>query len=203
MHRSRVLSLAFVLLAALAVAARPAAAQSDPGAFMMDMGNHVLKIINDKVTPEAQRKQQFMQLVESAFDMPKISQFVLGRYYRTATPDEKQQFPKAFETYMVQVYWSRFTSYNGETFRVTDSKDEGNGTTVVTTEILRGGGQPSVKVDWQITKSGDSFKIRDASLEGVSQALTYRDEFASIIERGGGKVSALIDQLNSRAKGGA
>jgi phospholipid transport system substrate-binding protein len=50
-------------------------------------------------------------------------------------------------------------------------------------------------------KRDNNFKIRDASLEGVSQALTYRDEFASIIERNGGKVSALIAQLNERAKG--
>jgi phospholipid transport system substrate-binding protein len=204
MRPFRLPRLALALLAALALYAGPAAAQGDPRAFMTDMGNHVLKIINDKQTPEAQRKQEFQQTVEKAFDISKIAQFALGRYWKTASDEEKQQFAKAFETYMIQVYWSRFSSYNGESFKVTGSQDEGNGTSVVTTDVLRPGtGQPPVKVSWSLTKSGDTYKIRDASLEGVSQALTYRDEFASIIERGGGKVSALIDQLNERAKRGA
>ena len=201
---NRLLRFALVLLAALALNASPAAAQGDPRAFMTDMGTHVLKIINDKNSPEAQRKKEFQQLVENAFDIPKIAQFVLGRYWRTASDDEKQRFGQAFETYMIQVYWSRFTSYNGESFKVTGSQDDGGGTVSVATDLLRPeSGQPPVKVSWSLAKSGGSYKICDASLEGVSQALTYRDEFSSIIERNGGKLSALIDQLNERAKRGA
>ncbi len=204
MRPSPILRIALVLLAALAFQARPAAAQGDPRAFMADMGNHVLKIINDKQTPEAQRKQEFKQVVDTAFDVPRIGQFVLGRYWRTATDDEKQQFIKAFETYMIQVYWSRFNSYNGESFKVIGSQDDGSGNLQVTTNILRPDtGQQPVKVTWYLIKTGNTFKIRDASLEGVSQALTYRDEFSSILERANGKVSALTDQLNERTKQGA
>ena len=71
----------------------------------------------------------------------------------------------------------------------------------MTTQILRTSGQPPIKVNWSVVKSGDGFKIEDASLEGVSQAITYHDEFGSIIERNGGQVSALTNQLNARAKG--
>jgi phospholipid transport system substrate-binding protein len=184
-------------------APHPGCADSaDPTQFMTNLGNRVLQIINDKQTPEEQRKQQFRKLADDSFEVPKIAQFVLGRYWRTASDEEKKRFTDAFETYMVQVYWSRFTGYNGESFKVVGQQDEGNGTTLVTTEILRpNSGQPPVKVSWSLVKEDNGLKIRDASLEGVSQALTYRDEFASIIERNGGKVSALISQLNERAKG--
>jgi phospholipid transport system substrate-binding protein len=126
---------------------------------------------------------------------------VLGRYWRTASDQQKKDFTAAFEDYMINVYWSRFNSYNGETLRVASAQDEGNGTILVTTDIFRPEtGNPPVKVSWSIVKNADGFKIRDASLEGVSQALTYRDEFASIIERNGGSVDALITQLKERAK---
>jgi phospholipid transport system substrate-binding protein len=192
-----------LLLLLSVVAPQPGRADPvDAGQFMMNLGNRVLEIINDKQSPEAKRKQQFRQLADESFEIPKIAQFVLGRYWRTASDDEKQRFVDAFETYMVQVYWSRFNGYNGESFKVMSQRDEGSGTVLVTTEILRpNSGQPPVKVSWSLVKRGDSFKIRDASLEGISQALTYRDEFSSIIERNGGKVSALISQLNERAKG--
>jgi phospholipid transport system substrate-binding protein len=204
MRFGRIIScLALVVMAfALPLGAAGAQGQGDPRAFMTDIGNRVLKIINDKAAPEAQRKQQFTQLVEGAFDVPRIARFVLGRYWRTASDQEKQQFEGAFETYMISVYWSRFTSYNGEGFKVTGSQDQGSKNVTVTTDIMRPeSGQPPVKVTWYLSKSGTSFKIEDASLEGVSQALTYRDEFSSIIEQNGGKVSALISKLNERAKG--
>ncbi len=202
--RSMRLMLCVLLLLPVAFVPRVghATAADDAGAYMTDLGNHVLSIINDKKTPEAQRKEQFRQLVDRAFEVPRIAQFVLGRYWRTASDTDKQHFTTAFETYMIQVYWSRFISYNGESFKVTSQKDEGNGTILVVTEVLRpGSGQPPIKIDWSMVKRGDVLKIQDASLDGVSQALTYRDEFASIIERNGGKISALIDQLNERTKG--
>lgn len=195
--------LALLLLLLSVLAPRTGHADAgDAGQFMMNLGNRVLEIINDRQTPESQRKQQFRQLAEDAFEIPKIAQFVLGRYWRTASDEEKKRFTDAFENYMVQVYWSRFSSYNGESFRVAGHRDEGSSTVLVTTEVLRPNtGLPPVKVSWSLVKRGDSFKICDASLEGVSQALTYREEFSSIIERSGGKVSALINQLNERTKG--
>jgi phospholipid transport system substrate-binding protein len=193
------LVLSFVVAVQVPLAA---GATADPTQFMMQLGDRVLKIINQKPLSEAERKTEFRMLAEQSFDIPKIARFVLGRYWRTASEEEKQHFRDAFENYMIQVYWSRFNSYHGETFKVLAARDEGNGTTLVTTLINRPEtGQPPVKVNWALVQDGNSYKIRDASLEGVSQALTYRDEFSSIIERNGGKVSALINQLNQRAQG--
>jgi phospholipid transport system substrate-binding protein len=191
-------ALAFLFVAGLGL--RPAAA-ADATAFMTGIGNRVLNILNDKDGSSELHKRQFRELAEQSFDIPKIAQFTLGRYWRTATDDEKARFLQAFKAYMVDVYWTRFNSYAGEVFQATKSQDQGNGTILVTTEIQRpDSGKPPVKVLWSLVPFGESFKIRDASLEGVSQALTYRDEFSSIIERSGGKVSDLIDQLNNRTR---
>lgn len=191
-----------VLLLGVVLPPRAALAAGDPSAFMANIGNRVIQIIKDKQTPEAQRKEQFRQVIEGSFDVPRIARFVLGRYWNTASDQEKQQFQTAFETYMISVYWSRFTSYAGEGLKVTGTQDQGTNNVTVRTDVMRPeSGQQPVKVDWYLSRSGDSFKIEDASLEGVSQALTYRDEFASIISQNGGKVSALIDKLNERARG--
>jgi phospholipid transport system substrate-binding protein len=201
MRGLRIIPYLALLIVAVAMPQRQAAAQADPRAFMTDVGDRVIKIINDKQSGDGPRKQQFRQLVENSFDVPRIARFVLGRYWRTATDAEKQQFQTAFSTYMISAYWSHFTSYNGESLNVTSAKDQGNGAVLVSTDILTSGGRPPVKVDWYLGKSDNGFKIEDASLEGVSQLVTYRDEFGSIIEQNGGKVSALIDKLNERAKG--
>jgi phospholipid transport system substrate-binding protein len=184
----------------LALTVHQAMAASDASAFMKDLGDHVVRLLSDRQAPEEQRHAEFDKLAAQAFDVPRIAQFVLGRYWNTASDQEKQEFVKTFETYMVNVYWSRFHDYAGIQFRVTGERPAGNQVSV-STEFDRGNGQAPAKVDWTVAKDGDGFKIRDASLEGVSQALTYRQEFASVIERGGGRVSALIDQLRQKANG--
>lgn len=177
-----------------------AAAATDAAGFMTELGDRVLKLLNDKDTLEAQRREQFDKLADQAFDIPKIAQFVLGRYWLSASDEEKQQFVKTFEVYMVNIYWTRFREYAGIDFKVASQRRDGN-LIYVTTEFGRQSGQPPVRIDWTIATVGDNFRIRDASLEGVSQALTYRQEFASVIERNGGSVSALIEQLRHKADG--
>jgi len=195
-----VYAVGLLLAVALSSVSGARAAATDATAFMNDLGSRVVALVRDGQRPEAERRTEFQKIANDAFDIPKIAQFVLGRYWRVASDEEKAGFIKAFQNYMIAVYWSRFASYSGESFKVSAQQDEGNGTILVTTEIVPANGNP-IKVSWSVIKQGDSFKIRDASLEGVSQALAYRDEFASYMERNGGKISALIADLNARAKG--
>jgi len=192
-------AIGILLLIVLTGIPRPAAAADDAASFLQNLGDRVLTLIRDKQVPDAQRKQQFEQIATQSFDIPKIAQFVLGRYWRTADEAQRQQFIQAFTAYMIRVYWSRFNQYAGESFKVTGQRQETNGATLVSTEIIQSNGKPPAKVDWWVIKSGNGYKITDVSIEGVSQAVTYRQEFASVIERGGGQVSALINQLRQRA----
>ena|SRR5579863_8413179 len=187
-----------LVLMAFALSPCGAIAATNPSAFMNDVSAQVLQIIQNKQQPEAERSQQFAKLVDDTFDVPKIARFVLGQNWRSASPDEQQQFTAAFKTYMVQVYWARFNQYNGQGVKVTGQRAQSDTISVVTTQIIQSGGQPTIKVEWTVTKEGDGYKIIDVSIEGISQVLTYRQEFASIIAQNGGDISALIAELNKK-----
>ena len=72
--------------------------------------------------------------------------------------------------------------------------------TVVSSEIIRASGNRIV-VDWYLIDRGGSHKITDVYVGGVSMKVTQRDEFASIIQRNGGHVGALIAQLRQKLGG--
>jgi phospholipid transport system substrate-binding protein len=180
---------------------RPAAAAgNDAASFIASTADRVLKLARNQQLSHQQFKQQLHELADRDFDTPRIAQFVLGRYWRTASEQDRQQFIQAFEDYMVNVYATRFRQYSGANFKVTGQRQEGN-TTMVTTEIDQGNGKPPAKVIWQVAKVGDGYKITDVSIEGVSQAVTYRQEFASVLEQQGGQVSALTQSLRQKASG--
>jgi phospholipid transport system substrate-binding protein len=196
--RSFLVAFPVLLLVALALPLKSATA-ADPATLLTDVSSRVLKLIDDKQRPDAERAQDFTKLVDETFDVPKIARFVLGQNWRTASDDERQQFTQSFQTYLIQVYWSRFNQYNGQSFKVTGQKAQSDVLTVVNTQIVQPSG-PLVKVDWTVNKAGDSYKIIDVSIEGVSQVLTYRQEFASILAQNDGHVSALIAELNKKIK---
>ncbi len=185
---------------ALPAAPRAAKAADDAAGFIAQTGNSVLALTRDKTLSPDEYKHRLRTIALQDFDVPRIAQFVLGRYWRTASDAERQQFVHAFENYMVQVYATRFRQYSGAQFKVTAQRAEGN-TAMVTTEIDRAGGQAPAKVVWQVNKSGNGYKITDVSIEGISQAVTYRQEFSSVIEQHDGRISALTEQLQQKASG--
>jgi phospholipid transport system substrate-binding protein len=185
---------------ALAAPIRPALAADDAASFIAQTANSVLTLARNNSISQDQYRQQLHTIADQAFDSPRIAQFVLGRYWRTASPTERQQFVQAFENYMVQVYATRFRQYSGATFKVVGQRQEGN-STMVTTEIAQPNSQQPARVIWQVGKSPNGYKITDVSIEGISQAITYRQEFNSVIEQHNGQVSALIQQLQQKASG--
>ena len=68
--------------------------------------------------------------------------------------------------------------------------------TIVNSEIIRANGAP-IAVDWYLIGRGP-YKITDVYVGGVSMKVTQRDEFASVIQRNGGRVEALIAQLRQK-----
>ena len=204
------MSLRLIVTALLVVAGftctapAPVQAASDAAGFVSDLGDRAIKVLTSSQS-DAEREQQFRALFDEGFDVPGIARFVLGTYWRTATDQQKDEFQKLFESYIVHSYTVRFSQYSGQQMKVLGSQPQGDAGWLVQSQILApgGGNQPPVKVDWRVAKTDAGFKITDVLVESVSMAVTERQEFASVIQRGGGQVEALLKLLRERvtAKG--
>ena len=186
-----------LVLTILAVAPR-AQVSADPRAFIGSLGARAIEVLGPSVPPQ-QRQARFRELLQNDFDVPGIGQFVLGRYWRAATPQEQQEFLQLFQEYVVQAYSARLGEYGGAPFRVTGSRPAGD-EVVVTSEIARPGAPP-IQIDWFLINRGGALKITDVYVGGVSMKVTQRDEFSSIIQRNGGQVQPLLAQLRQKIAG--
>jgi phospholipid transport system substrate-binding protein len=188
----------FVLFTGL-VAMSPAVADTGPAEFVRTLGNEALGVIRADMPP-AQKQAFFHQLLQQDFDVPGIARFVLGPSWRIASEPEKQEFSRLFMDYIVRVYSERFAQYRGETLRVTGSRSDSDGA-IVTSEIIRPQGAPPIKVDWSLSTRDGLYKISDVIIDGVSMRTSERSEFASVIQRNGGQVQALLAMLREKAAG--
>jgi len=189
---------ALLLIAVIAAPLPARAAATDPSGFISDLGERAINVLTSTQS-QAERESQFTKLFDEGFDVPGIARFVLGPYWRTATDAQRDEFTKLFEAYIIHAYVVRFSAYSGQQLKVTGSRPEGDGA-LVTSQITGVNNSPPVKVDWRVAKADAGFKITDVIVEGVSMAITERQEFASVIQRGGGQLEALLKALRERSQ---
>jgi phospholipid transport system substrate-binding protein len=189
-------TLAFLLVVASPVVTSDAVA-ADPSLFMSEMWTRAVEILGKKA-PQTERLARFRELFQADFDGPGIARFVLGRYWRSASEEEQQEFLRLFEDYVVFVYGTRFSSLSGETLKMRGSRAEERGV-IVSSEIISPSEAP-VKVDWRLITDGGVVKISDVVIEGISMMVTQRSEFASVIQRHGGQVSGLLSLMREKTK---
>lgn len=199
------LALAGPLVAA--IPASPAAAQSERIArdaqaegFVQTEASQALAILNNSSMGVAAKKQAFRAFVDQVADVPRITSYVLGKYNRTATPQQKQAFSTVFREFASGVYESRLNEYRGETLRVTGSTVRRPGDVVVRSQVVGGARTQPVQVSWRVLKGDDGrWRVVDVEVAGVWLAITQQQDFVSTIDNAGGDVDVLIRQLRSQA----
>jgi phospholipid transport system substrate-binding protein len=174
----------------------------DARQFVNKLVNAALQVLADRNASEAAREQTFEKLLSDNFDIPRIARFVLGRYWTAASEQERRNFIDTYREFVIRTYAARFSEYSGETVKVMGARAEGNGYTVVNSEIVHPNGEPPVKVSWRVHQSGDNYQVVDVGVEGVDMMLAQREEFASVIQRNGGTVAGLIQAIQQKLKSG-
>lgn len=199
--RERLILFVSVAVLALGLAAPSARAlkAADPSSLITNLVNEAIANIKQQQESDGERATKFRTLLESGFDIPRISRFVLGRYWRMASDDERQKFTTLFEDWIVRTYSNRFRDYSGQTIKVTGTRPESDIGTVVLSQFINPDAAQPAKVEWHVRKEGeDSYKVVDVSVEGVSMALTQRDEIAAVADRNGGTTAGLNKALEER-----
>lgn len=166
--------------------------------FVQVFAAQILEVIGDRSQPQAERMRRVEVVAADRFDLDRIARIALGRYWKTAPDGERQEFSALFKAYVLTSYGRRFDEFAQRRLRVVASTPAGDDTMV---ESYVEGGSTPIRLDWRLTPSADGWRILDLMVEGVSLVLTYRNEFAALIERGGGQLQELIAELRGRVAG--
>jgi phospholipid transport system substrate-binding protein len=173
-------------------------AAADPTTFIQDVSSKAITEMAPAASEtDKERAAKLKPLLEQYFDMPAIAKYMLGSYWRKATPEEQTEFTAVVTDFLALAYGKRFASYTGHDMAIGRVRDEGDGSSTVFSTVKLPSGEPA-RVDWLVKPADGSFKIADVKVEGLSLADTHRQEFASVISSKGGSVSALIDVLKKK-----
>lgn len=191
--------------AAAAPAAAQSAAQESPSQVIQTAADGLLKALD--ADREAYRKNPSkVQALVDQYILPHVdtrfaAQLVLGRYWRTATPQQRDRFINAFYHSMLNNYGTAIVEFTSNTLKVYPTRvSAGSQNATVRTEMARTSGPP-VNVNYYMHLTPDGWKAWDVVIDGVSYVKSYREDFGSQIAQQGGNAAA-IDSVINRLESG-
>ncbi|MGQ7743935.1 phospholipid-binding protein MlaC [Pectobacterium brasiliense] len=197
----RLLMVALLVVAPLANAAD----QTNPYRLMNEAAEKTFDRLKNE-QPKIKQNPDYLRTVVREELLPYVQvryagALVLGRYYKDATPVQRDAYFKAFEAYLEQAYGQALAMYNGQTYQIAPEKPLGDADIVsIRVTIIDNGGRPPVRLDFQWRKNSKTgnWQAYDMIAEGVSMITTKQNEWAAILRQNG--VDGLTKQLESSAK---
>lgn len=127
------------------------------------------------------------------FDTEYAGRLVLGKSWRTATPEQRQRFVDVFYNFLLRSYATAVLKFDQTKIRVFPARvPPRDGRTVVETEMRMPDGS-LVPVHYAMHSTPGGWKAYDVRIEGVSYVQNYRNQFnAEVAARG---IDALIARL--------
>src|SRR3989338_6826347 len=191
----RLVNIAAGLLCVVGVAQAEVVA---PDKLIEATAQDVLTIVKQDKDIQAGNQKKILALVDAKvlphIDFTRMTQLAVGKYWRTATNEQKQELVTEFRNMLVRTYTKAFTVYRDKRIDVKPFKMAAEATEATVKPSINKPGAPPVPVDYEMKKTADGWKAFDVSIEGVSMVTSYRGTFTTPIEQNG--IDGLIKMLS-------
>ena len=156
------------------------------------------EIINSDVT-QAEKDQRFAKLFNEYLDLDFIGRFVLGRYWKTATPKQRSEFITVYRELNIKTWSKRFDEFKGKIFIFNGTTPSSSQNQIfVNSTVPMDQGAPA-KVVWRVKETNGQFKVVDIIIENVSLAITARNEYTTYIRKSPDGINGLINDLKKKS----
>lgn len=204
----RLLAVAGALL--FASQAQAIAAQL-PHEMLSDLSNRAFDVLDQRYNAIDKEPKLLFEVVEEVLlphvDMTRMSQFVLGKYWRTASKAQQDRFVREFKTLLVRFYVGALLADLKQLRTVLENRDTvisytpaiiqpGKKLTQVRATVKLPDRPQDIPVIFTLILGDDEWKLLDVKVEGISLVTNYRTSFGTEIQRDG--LEAVLDRLTAR-----
>ncbi len=171
-----------------------------PDALVKNVTDDVIAIVRQDKAIQSGDTRKAVELVETKvlpyFDFAHMTRLAVGKDWRQANAEQKSALTHEFKTLLVRTYSNALTQYRNQQidFKPLRAKPEDTDV-LVRTEVRQPGAKP-VQIDYNLDKQGDSWKVYDVLVAGVSLVNNYRDSFGQEVRAGG--IDGLIKSLKDK-----
>lgn len=127
------------------------------------------------------------------FDTRVMGQYVLGKNWRKATPEQRNEFINVFETMLLRTYSRGLLNYTDATVDYDAPSEVVNNKVKIKAAVTANG--KTVQVLLSMHYRDGKWKVYDVSLDGLSIVTSYRSSVGSEIDQKG--LDAVIEEIRT------
>jgi phospholipid transport system substrate-binding protein len=188
----------------LALAGAQAQPATAPDALIKQLSNEVIDAVKSDKAIQAGDVSKIITLVDTKVmpnvNFQRMTASAVGRYWRTATPEQQKRLQDEFKILIVRTYAGALTQVKDQTVQLKPMRAGADDPEVVVRTEVKGRGDP-IQLDYRLEKDGSGWKIFDVNVLGVWLVDQYKSSFAQEIRTDG--VDGLIAKLAERNKAAA
>jgi phospholipid transport system substrate-binding protein len=204
MMKRRILNMLFVAVGMLGLCAGSVMAEDEtPDGMIKRLSTEVIEQIKADKSIQAGDVNKVVVLVDTKIipnvNFSRMTASAVGRYWRTATPEQQKRLQEEFKTLLVRTYSGALSQVREHTIVVKPLRAAVGDTEVIVRSEVKGRGDP-IQLDYRLEKveGKNAWKIYDLNVLGVWLVETYKGQFAQEINAKG--IDGLIDSLAQRNK---
>ena len=188
----------------LVLAAAQAQTATAPDALIKQVSTEVIDSVKSDKAIQAGDVGKIIALVDAKVmphvNFQRMTASAVGRFWRTATPEQQKRLQDEFKTLIVRTYAGALTQVKEQTVQLKPLRAGADDSEVVVRTEVKGKGD-AIQLDYRLEKAGTSWKIYDVNVLGVWLVEQYRSSFAQ--EIGSAGIDGLIAKLAERNKAAA
>ena len=196
-------TVAAMMFAFGAQAATGAAAAEAPDVLIKRISQEVIEAAKNDKEVQAGNQRRVMDLVESKIlphvDAARMTMLATGRFWRDATPEQKEKLTTEFRTLLVYTYSGALSQIKNQTIEFRPMRARPTDTDVeVRSQVNMARGEP-LTLNYRVSKTPSGWKIYDVNVMGAWLVETYKGSFSSEIGKSGidGLIKVLADKNKS------
>jgi phospholipid transport system substrate-binding protein len=175
---------------------------SDPGKLIQTTASAMLKDLDAHRADYKKDPNKVHHLVDEIllphFDTEYSARLVLGKYWNTASADQRTRFVNAFYKSMLSNYGDALVDFTSDRLKVFPYTGDAKAQyATVRTQIRKDDGS-QVAVNYSLRQTDQGWKAWDVIIEGISYVKSFRDDFSSEIDQKG--LDEVIARLESGVK---
>lgn len=197
-----------LLLLGLTAFGASAQASIAPHQMLEEVTQELFDMLETEQANIDQKHERLYELVEQVLlphvDLGVMSRYVLGKYWRGASKEQRQRFSSEFKILMVRFYVSALLDDPGQLKELLEDRnnlirylpvvtDESTRKTRVRAEVHLPNGGPRIPVSFNLFIKNGKWMMYDVNVDGISLVSNYRSSFATEVRRDG--LDTLIERL--------
>lgn len=188
-----------LIFATATLGATAAFAQTAPDVLIKQVAGEVIDSVKNDKAIQGGDISRIQGLVDAQVmphvDFQRMTAAVVGKAWKTATPEQQAKLQAEFKTLLIRTYAGALTKVNPQTsieLKPTRSSPDDPDVTIRT--LIKGTGGDPVQLDYRLEKLPAEWKIFDVNVLGVWLVDQYKSSFAQQIAASGidGLISALV-----------